>query len=40
MSSGVGLLREAPRPGRAAALRWAALTPVAIVFMVLIGQAG
>ncbi|MFJ8851726.1 hypothetical protein [Streptomyces sp. NPDC102437] len=38
--SGVGLLREAPRPGRAAALRWAALTAVAIAFMVLIGQAG
>ncbi|MEV1037789.1 hypothetical protein OHA38_27870 [Streptomyces sp. NBC_01732] len=38
--SGLGLLRAAPRPGRAVALRWAGLTAVTIVSMVLIGQAG
>ncbi|MHC3814769.1 hypothetical protein [Streptomyces sp. DT9] len=37
---GVALLREAPRPGRAAVLRWVSLALVTLGLMVLLGQAG
>ncbi|MFF3121333.1 hypothetical protein ACFVRD_02900 [Streptomyces sp. NPDC057908] len=37
---GFGLLREGPRPSRAAVLRWVPLTLVTLVLMVLLGQAG
>ncbi|MBM7171657.1 hypothetical protein JQK87_25285 [Streptomyces sp. G44] len=37
---GLVLLREAPRPSRAAVLRWVPLTLVTLVLMVLLGQAG
>ncbi|MDK0522138.1 hypothetical protein [Streptomyces sp. ML-6] len=38
--SGLGLLREAPRPGRAAVLRWVPAAGAVVVLMVLLGQAG
>ncbi|MFE7399720.1 hypothetical protein [Streptomyces sp. NPDC057557] len=37
---GLGMLREGPRPSRAAVLRWVPLTLVTLVLMVLLGQAG
>lgn len=37
---GLALLREAPRPSRAAVLRWVPLTLVTVGLMVLVGQAG
>ncbi|MFB6752657.1 hypothetical protein ACFCX6_17185 [Streptomyces sp. NPDC056353] len=37
---GLALLREAPRPSRAAVLRWIPLTLVTLGLMVLLGQAG
>ncbi|MFJ5266306.1 hypothetical protein ACIQAC_38220 [Streptomyces sp. NPDC088387] len=37
---GLALLREGPRPGRAAVLRWVPLTLVTLGLMVLLGQAG
>ncbi|MFK4102935.1 hypothetical protein ACI2L1_23180 [Streptomyces sp. NPDC019531] len=37
---GLALLREAPRPSRAAVLRWVPLTLVTLGLMVLLGQAG
>ncbi|WP_253913558.1 hypothetical protein [Streptomyces mayonensis] len=37
---GLVLLREGPRPSRAAVLRWVPLTLVTLVLMVLLGQAG
>ncbi|MBH5134659.1 hypothetical protein I3J14_31840 [Streptomyces sp. HB-N217] len=37
---GLALLCEAPRPSRAAVLRWIPLTLVTLGLMVLLGQAG
>ncbi|TXS43076.1 hypothetical protein EAO72_12135 [Streptomyces sp. or43] len=40
LPTGVGLLREGPRPGRAAVLRWVPLSLIALALLVVLGQAG